>query len=251
MRKVSSYNLQTVQKEQPYYRKPRTQKCKGIKLTQKQLNDLHTRGYIVVKKVFPNNITIFRELDKFADEDTEIIFNTKKTNDKKRSQVTLTGCNVKVKMTNNTKSFVHNINMTLKNMFPDHTPSDMVVLRSDPGCKAQIAHQDYRTKDLWPIDEYIPDKEFPLGVVIALMDDTYFDVWPESIGFLNKKTKINPKRLKINKEDVVIFRGDLVHAGASFEEYNIRIHTYLDHPKIKRKQNSTEFASKLECIVER
>lgn len=40
--------------------------------------------------------------------------------------------------------------------------------------------------------------------------------------------------------DMLIFRGDLVLAGASFDEFNVRIHAYLDAKGVVRHENDTQ-----------
>lgn len=223
-------------------------------LTEEESNELHTQGYTVLKHAFnvdPRS-NYFKELEKFADESAGIIFNTPGKNDKRRSQVELTGSKAKVKMSKPTQRFTEHIWSKLQKMFPEHTPNDMVVLRSDDGCKPQKPHQDYRSKDLWPANKpLIANNQIPLGVIVALMDDTYLDVWPASIGDVSKIKGIKPKRLKFNRGDMVIFRGDLVHGGSSYDNYNIRIHTYMDHPRVKRKANSTQFVKDMACILGR
>ena len=35
-------------------------------------------------------------------------------------------------------------------------------------------------------------------------------------------------QLTLNCGDMLVFRGDLVHAGAAFDQLNVRLHAYLD-----------------------
>lgn len=62
------------------------------------------------------------------------------------------------------------------------------------------------------------------------------------------KTRI-PKRierltLNIDCSDIVIFRGDLVHAGSGYENENYRLHAYMDSPKVPRTINRTWLIAK-------
>jgi len=46
-------------------------------------------------------------------------------------------------------------------------------------------------------------------------------------------------QLALNAGDVVVFRGDLVHAGATYEKRNVRLHVSLDVEDIAQSANST------------
>jgi hypothetical protein len=126
--------------------------------------------------------------------------------------------------------------------FPDHAVGGVVALQSKAGCQRQAAHCDY-----------VPDEDFlattddtvPLLCVIALEEETKLDVWPRShqivrnIRAARRIPTISRKTLILNMGDVVIFRGDLVHAGSSYAATNTRIHVYLDHPTVPRMRNRT------------
>jgi hypothetical protein len=83
----------------------------------------------------------------------------------------------------------------------------------------------------------------PNAAIIALEDDTTIDVWPKSIGLSNGlatiRSEINRTTLELEKGDIFIFRGDLIHAGSRYEHDNVRIHTYLDSPVVPRDPNRT------------
>ena len=150
------------------------------------------------------------------------------------------------------KQLSEQIRAKLIEIFPNHKPNDMVVLCSEPGCESQDPHADYTYEDLTRDrnDRFPENEDMPLGVVVALQDNTFFDVWPGSILTIDKPA--TPIRLKLKRAgDVLIFRGDLVHAGAFFKHYNIRIHTYLDHPSVKRTPNTTNKERENENIIPR
>ena len=44
--------------------------------------------------------------------------------------------------------------------------------------------------------------------------------------------------------DVLVFDGDVAHAGASYCECNLRLHTYLDVPEVVRERDHTWFPRK-------
>ena len=45
--------------------------------------------------------------------------------------------------------------------------------------------------------------------------------------------------LTLNAGDLIIFRGDLSHAGAAYEEDNVRVHVYIDSPLYPREPGET------------
>jgi ectoine hydroxylase-related dioxygenase (phytanoyl-CoA dioxygenase family) len=70
--------------------------------------------------------------------------------------------------------------------------------------------------------------------LVALVDDTVFDVWPYAIRFDGKRV-CKPMQIRLRAGDVVIFRSDLVHAGAAVGDVeNVRIHAYLDVEGVMR-----------------
>ena len=117
--------------------------------------------------------------------------------------------------------------------FPEKEINDFVILKSKAGCHKQAAHMDYiPTPDILNAT----DDKIPLLFLLALEDKTKLLVWPQS-HTLHKT--ISHIEINLNAGDAVVFRGDLVHAGASYETDNIRVHAYLDIPGIKRRKNMT------------
>ena len=83
----------------------------------------------------------------------------------------------------------------------------------------------------------------PLGCVIAVMPNTPFIVWHGAIRCFDRPADgrvFHPKVLMLQPGDMLIFRGDLVHAGAAFDEFNVRIHAYLDVKGVLRHDNDTQ-----------
>lgn len=91
-------------------------------------------------------------------------------------------------------------------------PSSWVAIQSLPGCEGQPAHTDY------PPMPGQADADVPLAVLVALMPDTRLCVWPQSR---------RPKEVHLLPGDVLVFRGDLVHAGAAYANENVRLHCFL------------------------
>ncbi len=121
-----------------------------------------------------------------------------------------------------------------------HCLDYFVLLRSLPGCTRQLAHTDY-----------IPDEELlsctpedrPLLCVFALENNTKLIVWPGSHKLLHGRGRsmkpIEPHTVWLDAGDAIVFRGDLVHAGAEYETENIRLHCYIDSKAVNRHPNRT------------
>lgn len=101
--------------------------------------------------------------------------------------------------------------------------NDPVILKSHAYCKRQRLHRDY---DLQNIDE----SEYPHGVIVGVSNNCRFIVSPDGLS---------RKFVHFDKGDIVIFRGDTIHAGAEYYTENIRIHAYIDNGSHDRIKNET------------
>lgn len=108
-----------------------------------------------------------------------------------------------------------------QNLLKNHQIGGIVFLQSKPGCKQQYWHTDYDPDLLYDCSMK------PYGSVIALENGTKFETPTHTYH--------------LNKGDFLMFSGDTVHAGASYEKENTRIHVYLDVPNIRRQKNRTWF----------
>jgi len=86
-------------------------------------------------------------------------------------------------------------------------------------CPRQLDHCDRAGENLLRV-EGIPFTEVPLSVVYALEHRTRFILAGHTIAIL--------------KGEMLIFRGDLCHAGAGYTRLNTRLHAYLDPEKAHR-----------------
>jgi hypothetical protein len=142
------------------------------------------------------------------------------------------------------------ISAKLACMFTRHYANDMNLLRSDEGCLGQLAHTDLTQIAL----RLTPDDCMPLGSVIGVMSNTPFDLWPGAIRCFDPPADgriFLPKRLILQPGDILIFRGDLVHAGAPFDTFNVSIHVYLDVKGVLRYENDTQPMHECEYIGKR
>lgn len=193
------------------------------------LQNLHTDGYIVYNRALDLSNSNLQQLKKKA-EKAHRIFNTSK-NDGRRGQI-----NIPRNLMTQAASF-------LQTRFPNHVQREWNILRSKPGCKTQMAHCDYVPDQALA---QVNDEETPLGAVIAVMPGSKLRIWSGSHRlavtnpeFYGRKKPILPVDLELEPGDIVVFRGDLVHAGASYQEENIRVHVYLDHDAVPRTRNRT------------
>ena len=97
----------------------------------------------------------------------------------------------------------------------NHLSTGTMVIRSLAGCGRQRSHQDrahHTTAE--PSFAHLPFGQVPLSVIWALEDDTTII--------------INEERYHIPKGQILVFRGDVCHAGDGYRSMNTRIHAYLD-----------------------
>ena len=137
-----------------------------------------------------------------------VIFNP----NKKRLQKSIYEKNLLRKL----KSALNKINVS-----NDRQMTDVVTLYSKPGCLPQRYHRDYDHHLLFGL------KTKPRGVIFALEDFTYF--------------KTPNKIYTLYSGDILVFDGDLIHAGAGYDKENVRIHAYLDVDDIYREKNRVWF----------
>lgn len=97
----------------------------------------------------------------------------------------------------------------------DVSLGDWTVLVSHPGCQQQHMHSDYDRKRVAELSDDLK----PFGAVIALQDNTKLVLVDSTVVF--------------NRGDILVFRGDTVHAGASYDDYNVRVHVYGEQKQLK------------------
>lgn len=123
------------------------------------------------------------------------------------------------------------------------------VLESVGGCEQQAAHTDLDPTDAknWKGGN---DSVAPGGILFSLMEDTRLVVWETEEGFFEPSNKpsgetevikpsdkpsgetrvIEPRTIRVPAGRALYFRGDTVHAGASYAAGNVRLHWYVHVP---------------------
>jgi len=204
--------------------------------------DLHTDGYQIYSGLFAEYLTespdTVAAFSRHALSQKDTIFNNAglddPANDGKRFQKHLS----EIVGDEHVDEFRARVQNVLQDLFPYHIPNDPIILRSDAGCLQQIEHADYP-----PTDKLIDAGDsLPLACVIALMPNTYFEIWPGAISF-DRVQQYERVRLTLNTGDMLKFRGDIVHAGAAFDQFNVRLHFYMDTHGVSRQKNVTYYAN--------
>lgn len=193
---------------------------------------LHTHGFQVYPGRMKEHIsdTLVELIKRRVLKDGVSIFNNypyqSDLNDGKRMQLAVSSIKSR-EMT----AFQKTLFNFLADHYPHHNADSMVGLLSEDGCAPQLAHTDYT--DDFLSDFLSNDDQIPLACLVALADGTTFDVWPGAIRF-DASRKFKPMKVRLQAGDVLIFRGDLVHAGAGVERANVRLHAYMDVKGVPR-----------------
>lgn len=197
--------------------------------------ELHSQGYTIVKSLMGHADTGFllHAVTAYVDDrGTEPIFNYNpeiNRSDRRRRQI-----NMPIALR---RGIAERLDALI-----GRTSNDFVILESRPGCQIQAAHTDYVPDDAL---RSTSDDTVPLLAVIALQPATTLEVWPASHRLIRRTrlTRVTPKiarhTITLGTGDVIIFRGDLVHAGSPYAARNIRLHAYIDHPTVPRPSNRT------------
>jgi hypothetical protein len=127
--------------------------------------------------------------------------------------------------------------------FPGRTNNKLdsiVSLLSRPDCGPQAPHADYHPDPMLWQPDCSASKNLPLGMVIGLENNTTIRVWSGSHrhirdfvagGCTADAATLPPIPVTIasfNAGDAFVFRPDVIHAGDSFDDENVRSHCYLD-----------------------
>lgn len=190
---------------------------------------MDTEGYLLLPG-FLDPTNLVKAMEPYRNR-TDYIFNAPGNNDHKRRQVSLhQGIIQELQAEIQSLPFLSNV----------HHVEDFVLLRSLSGCKRQAAHTDYIPEtSLLQCDTY----KLPLLFLFALEENTKLVVWPGSHKVIQGRGRtvqpIQPRTVTLDRGDALVFRADLVHAGAEYETENIRIHCYIDSDLVKRNPNRT------------
>ncbi len=218
------------------------QLTRGRKRARPEKEDLlHTVGYRVYRSVFKIPEAALNDVVAASQGEIEIFnYNESKRNDFKRLEATMD----RRKCRKETKQFLTKVDQFVSSTVSSALkPSRWSVIHSKAGCQSQAPHCDY-VPDLALAKA--SDAHMPLSVLVALMPGTRLNIWPHSIRLatlsgrvLKEMEPISCEELLLEPGDLLVFRGDFIHAGSSYAEENYRLHTFLDSPEVPRDPNTT------------
>jgi ectoine hydroxylase-related dioxygenase (phytanoyl-CoA dioxygenase family) len=231
------------------------------------IEELDHNGYAVLDCVCTPLPSFLTKLKKRTGWGT--IFNQKSANDGRRTQIELdTITDVEIKDLND---IIESLSLFLKCF-----QSPFVAIHSQADCLEQTPHSDWNPASIPPPPHQ--DHITPYGVLVSLEDKTTLEIWPKSHrvirqlkpenvenvkqakrehsdGLITKRTKLaqeenhvnialrrfrlRKKQLSLNCGQIVVFRGDLIHAGSAYIQDNYRVHCYLDAKHTKRRHDAT------------
>jgi hypothetical protein len=175
---------------------------------------LTTCGYVFLPSLF--------EVDKYEDSVyftraryAKAIFNNKGQNDRLRLQVKIEPPSEHVEL------YRH----VMETISPKLFMGQSSVIKSKPGCSQQFWHTDYPPK----IVAVLPPEDRPYSLMVALS--------PYGADLPIIDAEGEQRVLHIDRGDGLLFAGDLVHAGASYKETNLRFHVYFDTPSFERPRD--------------
>lgn len=107
-----------------------------------------------------------------------------------------------------------------------HTITKVVGLRSNGVCEKQVEHCDSAPEGFF-------DKSpvFPMACIVAIQDGTKLYIRSRNTG--------RESCVHMREGDLLIFRGDVKHAGAEYTTTNLRLHCYIDTNTYTRPKDTT------------
>ena len=131
------------------------------------------------------------------------------------------------------------ISKRIEATFPHLSPGDAQLLYSIAGGHDQRPHTDItagfdelKSPEVEALHRHIQSGRIPLSVIITFSKPSTLHVWPGSMNTIwaesTKDKNEWSKVVRIPPFSALIFRQDLVHAGAKYKTNNLRLHFYMD-----------------------
>ena len=121
-----------------------------------------------------------------------------------------------------------------KAYFPRATAVEWNLLHSLPGGQKQAPHRDYNFPMNFP---HLDQDRMPRGLIVAMEANTVLHSYGWNHIVAEER---NEHVVHLGKGDILLFRGDFIHARAEYKTCNTRVHGYLNLPGTKRQRNSTD-----------
>lgn len=112
-----------------------------------------------------------------------------------------------------------------------------VALKSIKGGEEQDPHRDFPSMEIG--EARIVEKSCQAGLILGLMSDTKLIVYKKCFAEVDISKRVE---LKFGRGDLIVFRGDLAHAGAAYDTTNYRVHAALTVGDLEWDDNATESA---------
>lgn len=76
----------------------------------------------------------------------------------------------------------------------------------------------------------LADEDVPLSVLLAIQQNTRLWVWPRGCPGGGQPGDDGAELVRLSVGQLLVWRGDLVHAGAGYARQHTRVHAYCDPP---------------------
>ncbi len=215
----------------------------GKELNDENIKSLGKSGFFVIRGFLSNELCGADAVSELCRrvlqcKKRQTIFQGPESNDNRRVQASVGEMRDDSPFSEELQILLDAASKKLGAMVRSRSPSDMVALLSLQGCGPQRPHADYTREALQIIKDDGVCSGLPLGVVIAFQPNTLFDIWPGAIDW-DETRFYEHKQVKLGPGDAIFFLGNAVHAGAAFENENVRLHCYLDSPGVLREADTT------------
>lgn len=192
------------------------------------------------------------------------IFNAGDERDGKRLQCSLVDVSYRSDRKSALNKIAHKVGRTVRRLISrrrENWPkilTDFNLIYSLPGCKEQDVHTDYQRKEGFKFPKRVKPGVTAFGVIFALMDGCQLKVWPESWRLFEKseedlkdKKPIKGCVIPIPRGHMVVFRGDLYHAGMGYDAFNARLHSYVEwcSSPLNHEHNTTNRENRLDLLI--
>ncbi|KAJ0396262.1 hypothetical protein P43SY_003849 [Pythium insidiosum] len=106
-------------------------------------------------------------------------------------------------------------------IYPNHSATKWDLMKSLPNGQRQAFNVDFRPQ----MDNQVADYTLmPVGLLLALESDTSIHIYGWNRLLCDEEDE---DTITLEAGDMLLFRGDMIHAGASYDKKNVRVHAYL------------------------
>eukprot|EP00039_Didymoeca_costata_P004956 m.77187 g.77187 ORF g.77187 m.77187 type:complete len:724 (-) comp12609_c0_seq1:125-2296(-) len=207
---------------------------------------LNTNGYVVLRKALEVNDCLWKEMK--AMEKTPLFNHSSETikDDGKRATRIL-GPDPSEDVPDGLRDLIRRAKDILKRGYfiwdkNGRHAASWALLESKRTCQQQRFHTDFAPEELAKLVPW----QVPLSVMVAVQPGSKLCLWDDEFRHSRRREKTEfkfgpPNTLGLSVGDIVIWRGDVVHCGAPYDYYNVRLFAYLDTPYVAHDENRVFF----------